>query len=198
MKKLIVGSLIVTALYVSLFSNFNQIHQDHPNDGGVFICEDTGEEGPIFYPAEYSSEITNEPNYSTQNGYTFSSMNYNNAHKYYRGDSVKVAVIDSGLNYTHEDFKDSSNNQIIQGNSRTIDNSSGSWLYYQFSSGYQSKIVDSLGHGTNVASVIASQINALGCAGIAPNVELYVYKVTNTSNGYEWTAINSALSYCVS
>ena len=198
MKKLIVGSLIATALYVSLFSNFNQIHQDHPNDGGVFICEDTGEEGPIFYPAEYSSEITNEPNYSSQNTYTFSSMNYNNAHKYYRGDSVKVAVIDSGLNYTHEDFKDSSNNQIIQGNSRTIDNSSGSWLYYQFSSGYQSKIVDSLGHGTNVASVIASQINALGCAGIAPNVELYIYKVTNTSNGYEWTAINSALSYCLS
>lgn len=198
MKKLILGSLIATALYVSLFLNFNQIHQDHPNDGGVFICEDTGEEGPIFYPAEYSSEITNEPNYLTQNGYTFSSMNYNNAHKYYRGDSVKVAVIDSGLNYTHEDFKDSSNNQIIQGNSRTIDNSSGSWLYYQFSSGYQSKIVDSLGHGTNVASVIASQINALGCAGIAPNVELYIYKVTNTSNGYEWTAINSALSYCVS
>ena len=198
MKKLIVGSLIATALYVSLFSNFNPIHQDHPNDGGVFICEDTGEEGPIFYPAEYSSEITNEPNYTTQNGYTFSSMNYNNAHKYYRGDSVKVAVIDSGLNYTHEDFKDSSNNQIIEGNSRTIDNSSGSWLYYQFSSGYQSKIVDSLGHGTNVASVIASQINALGCAGIAPNVELYIYKVTNTSNGYEWTAINSALSYCVS
>ena len=156
------------------------------------------QEGPMFYPAEYSSEIINEPNYSTQNGYTFSSMNYNNAHKYYRGDSVKVAVIDSGLNYTHEDFADTSGNQIIQGHSRTIDNTSGSWLYYQFSSGYQSKIVDTLGHGTNVASVIASQINALGCAGIAPNVELYVYKVTNTNNGYEWTAINSALTYCVS
>jgi len=198
MKKLIVGSLIATALYVSLFSGVNQMHQDPPNDGGVFICEDTGEKGPIFYPADYSTEITSEPSYNTQNSYTFSCMNYNNAHKYYRGDSVKVAVIDSGLNYTHEDFKDTNNNQIIQGNSRTIDNSSGSWLYYQFSSGYQSKIVDSLGHGTNVASVIASQINALGCAGIAPNVELYVYKVTNTSNGYEWTAINSALSYCIS
>ncbi len=197
MKKLIVGSILVSALYVSLLGNISKIHQDPPNDGGVFIT-DKVEDGPIFYPAEYSSEITNEPNYSNQNTYTFSSMNYNNAPKYYRGDSVKVAVIDSGLNYTHEDFSDSNGNQIIQGNSRTIDNTSGSWLYYQFSSGYQSKIVDSLGHGTNVASVIASQINSLGCAGIAPNVELYVYKVTNTSNGYEWTAINSALSYCVS
>ena len=198
MKKLILGTLIASAFLVSLLSNTSNVHQDPPNDGGVFICEDTGEEGPMFYPAEYSSEISNEPNYSTQNGYTFSSMNYNNAHKYYRGDSVKVAVIDSGLNYTHEDFKDTNNSQIIQGNSRTIDNTSGSWLYYQFSSGYQSKIIDSLGHGTNVASVIASQINSLGCAGIAPNVELYIYKVTNTNNGYEWTAINSALSYCIS
>lgn len=198
MKKLVVGLLVAFALFTWLLSNTSSLHQDPSNDGGVFICEDTGEEGPIFYPAEYSTGITNEPSYSTQNSYTFSSMNFNNAHKYYRGDSVKVAIIDSGLNYTHEDFKDSNNNQIIQGNSRTIDNSSGSWLYYQFSSGYQSKIVDSLGHGTNVASVIASQINALGCAGIAPNVELYVYKVTNTSNGYEWTAINSALSYCIS
>ena len=197
MKKLIVGSILATALYVSLFSNLSSLHQDPPNDGGVFIT-DKVEDGPIFYPASYSSEISDEPNYSSQNSYTFSSMNFNQAHKYYRGDSVKVAVIDSGLNYTHEDFEDDEGNQIIQGNSRTIDNTSGSWLYYQFSSGYQNKIVDSLGHGTNVASVIASQINELGCAGIAPNVELYVYKVTNTSNGYEWTAINSALSYCIS
>ncbi len=193
--------LAISALLLSsglLMGSASEANPKSDNDGGVFICEDTGEEGPIFYPAEYSSEITNEPNYSTQNDYTFSTMNFNNAHKYYRGDSVKVAVIDSGLNYTHEDFKDTNNNQIIQGHSRTIDNTSGSWLYYQFDSGYQSKIVDSLGHGTNVASVIASQINALGCAGIAPNVELYVYKVTNTNNGYEWTAINSALSYCIS
>lgn len=156
------------------------------------------QEGPMFYPAEYSSDISDEPSYISQKQYTFDSMNFNNAHRYYRGESVKVAVIDSGLNYTHEDFADTSGNQIIQGHSRTIDNSSGSWLYYQFNSGYQSKIVDTLGHGTNVASIIASQINALGCAGIAPNVELYVYKVTNTNNGYEWYAINSALQYCVS
>lgn len=193
--------LAISALLLSsglLMGSASESSSKPDNDGGVFICEDTGEEGPMFYAADYSTDITNEPNYSTQNSYTFSTMGFKNAPQEYRGDSVKVAVIDSGLNYTHEDFADSNGNQIIQGNSRTIDNTSGSWLYYQFSSGYQSKIVDSLGHGTNVASVIASQINALGCAGIAPNVELYIYKVTNTNNGYEWTAINSALSYCIS
>lgn len=191
--------LAISALLLSsglLMGSASEANPKSDNDGGVFICEDTGE-GPMFYAADYSTDITNEPYYPTQNGYTFSTMGFSNAPQEYRGDSVKVAVIDSGLNYTHEDFSDSNGNQIIQGNSRTIDNTSGSWLYYQFSSGYQSKIVDSYGHGTNVASVIASQINALGCAGIAPNVELYVYKVTNTSNGYEWTAINSALQYCI-
>ncbi len=189
---------IILAAFV-LMPSFLFAHKNEPsNDGGVLIT-DKVEDGPIFYPAEYSSDITNEPSYATQNSYTFSSMNFGNTHKYYRGDSVKVAVIDSGLNYTHEDFADSNGNQIIQGHSRTIDDSSGSFKYYQFdySSGNKAKIVDTLGHGTNVASVIASQINALGCAGIAPNVELYVYKVTNTSNGYEWDAINSALAYCI-
>lgn len=190
-------SIIFASLVITPHLSKEVGHSLH-NDGGVFICEDSGEQGPIFYPASYSSEITNEPNYSTQNGYTFSTMGFKNAHKEYRGDSVKVAVIDSGLNYTHEDFKDTNSNQIIQGHSRTIDNTSGSWLYYQFDSGYQSKIVDSLGHGTNVASVIASQINSLGSAGIAPNIKLYVYKVTNSSNGYKWIAINNALTYCIS
>ena len=194
MKKLIVGSLLATALYVSLFSNINYTHQDFQNDGGVLITDNL-EEGPIFYPAEYSDDITDEPYYSSQNGYTFSTMNYNNAHKYYRGDSVKVAVIDSGLKYTHEDFEDSQGNQIIQPVSRAVEGSGLSWYYYEFSSS-PTKLADTLGHGTNVASVIASQINNLGCAGIAPNVELYVYKVTNSNNGYEWTAINNALTYC--
>ena len=27
------------------------------DEGGVFICEDTGEEGPMFYAADYSSDV---------------------------------------------------------------------------------------------------------------------------------------------
>ena len=194
-KRLFILIPLLMGLSIPLFSIGSK--EQNSNNGGVFICEDNGEKGPIFYPASYDSEISDEPNYSLQKNYTFDSMNYVATPTYYRGDSVKVAVIDSGLNYTHEDFIDINNNQIIQGESRTIDNKSGSWLYYQFNSGYQTRINDTLGHGTNVASVIASQINSIGCAGLAPNVELYVYKVTNDSNGYEWTAINSALQYCI-
>ena len=189
--------LLTLGMGLSLTPSFSYENNDKiVKSEGVFISECTDNDGPIFYPADYASDISDEPNYSTQNTITFSPMNYHYASDYYRGDSVKVAVIDSGLNYTHEDFI-LGGNQIIQGHSRAIDNTSGNWLYYQFSSGYQNKLTDSLGHGTNVASVIASQINEVGCAGIAPNIDLYVYKVTNTSNGYEWTAINNALQYCI-
>lgn len=155
------------------------------------VCEDV-----IFYPASYSeSEFTGEPKYSTQFSETFSTMNIGTYYKHYDGDTVKVAVIDSGLKYTHEDFSNTSG-QIIQDHSRAVDNTSGQWLYYQFDK-YPTKLDDTFGHGTNVASIIASQINAVGCAGLAPNVELYIYKVSDTNNAYQWTAINSALQYCI-
>lgn len=162
------------------------------------VCEDVA-----FYPAVYSeSEFTSEPLYNTQFNKTFSTMNIGKYYKQYDGKTVKVAVIDSGLKYMHEDFSNS-NGQIIQGHSRAIDNSSGKWLFYQFEGNgsdigsYPTKLNDTYGHGTNVASVIASQINEVGCAGLAPNVELYIYKVSDTDNAYQWTAINSALQYCI-
>ena len=175
-------------------SKGNNIYKDVcAHEEGVLISNGPKEDGPMFYPAEYSTDISDEPYYSTQNGYTFSSMNYVNTSKIYRGDSVKVAVIDSGLNYDHEDFK-LNGNRIIKSKSRSVEYSSG-WKYYEFSNN-EAHLADGHGHGTNVASVIASQINALGCAGIAPNVELYVYKVTNSNYGYEWAAIQNCLNYC--
>lgn len=151
-----------------------------------------------FYSGDYSTDYTDEPNYTTQADLTFSKMNYRTVHKRHRGDAVKVAVLDSGINYTHEDFRDINYNDVIQNNSCSIewDAQNNQWLRYLYSNN-TSHINDTLGHGTNVASVIASQINELGCAGIAPNIELYVYKVTNSSHGYEWGAIQTALTDCV-
>lgn len=203
-KNKLLTYLLLIGMAVSATPIFSYEKSINIIDEGTYIGEVSNETGPLFYPASYDHEINGEPSYITQKGYTFDSMNFTkNVPHYYRGESVKVAVIDSGLNYTHEDFI-YDGNQIIQPRSRTIDSSSGSWKFYQFAAepdkeigGYPTKINDTLGHGTNVASVIASQINALGCAGIAPNVDLYVYKVTNTKNGYEWYAIQSALQYCI-
>ena len=149
-------------------------------------------EGPIFYPASYPTVVTNEPNYSTQKTLTLDPATFNNVPTYYRGDKVKVAVIDSGIKYLHEDFR-ANNESILNDNSGTCYSSTG---IYKFST-YPTKIDDTLGHGSNVASTVASQINSLGSLGIAPNVDLYVYKVTNTNNGYVWDYIKKALTECI-
>ena len=179
-------------MVAALFAGTYFADKNNPIECGAIPVEvPESEYNPIFYPADYSTSIVNEPQYTTQKALTFDYMGFNRAPSSYRGDSVKVAVIDSGLNYTHEDFG------TINGVSGAIDNKSGQWLYYKYNLGYQTRLNDTLGHGTNVASVIASQINQLGCAGIAPNVDLYIFKVTNDNNGYEWKAINSALQYCI-
>lgn len=161
---------------------------------GLPLAKAERDPGPIFYAASYSQSIEGEPNYETQNEKTFSTMNIGNVPSRYRGESVKVAVIDSGINYGHEDFMLGSQD-IVEPVSCSLEYSDR-WYYYPYSS-HPSHLKDSLGHGTNVASVIASQINQVGCAGLAPNVDLYVYKVTNANNGYEWGAIQLALQYCI-
>ena len=162
--------------------------------GGFSLSINNKENAPISVNAvtslSYDDDATMEPNYKEQNDLTFKYMNLGSTLNNYRGDKIKVGVIDSGIYYDHEDFNDDS----INANSRyyqysTTDNK---WYYYSYDK-YKTKLNDGYHHGTEVASTIASAINSLGGAGIAPNVELYIFKVTNTANGYEIGAIQSAL-----
>lgn len=149
--------------------------------------------GMVAYAASYSSDPTNEPKYSTQNSKTFQYLNLGNTLDFYRGDSVKVGIIDSGINYDHEDFMVNGSTKV-KGDSKYFAYETSSWVPYKASSQGYSYIDDSLGHGTNVAATVAAAINSVGGTGLAPNVELYVYKVTNANNGYEFGAIQTALT----
>ena len=148
--------------------------------------------GMVAYAASYSSDPTGEPKYSTQNSKTFQYLNLGSTLDLYRGDSVKVGIIDSGINYDHEDFMVSGSTKV-KGDSKYYEYQTSSWVYYKASQHGYSYIDDKLGHGTNVAATVAAAINSVGGTGLAPNVELYVYKVTNSSNGYEFGAIQNAL-----
>ncbi len=138
----------------------------------------------------YDSDASKESDYSNQNDLTFKYIHLGSTLNNYRGDSVKVGIIDSGINYSHEDF----DNALINENSRSYQYSStdNKWYYYTYKN-KPSNILDTFGHGSNVASVIASSINSLGEVGISPNVDLYIFKVTNSNNSYEIGAIQSAL-----
>lgn len=75
------------------------------------------------------------------------------------GRGVKVGFVDSGINRSHEDF--------TPGNISGI-NSNGDGLPYD---------QDIIGHGTFTAGITAARTdNGLGLAGIAPDVELRIYR----------------------
>lgn len=162
------------------------------NQAKIKDKEEFAKPGMVAYAASYSDSTSDEPQFPTQNSKTFQYLNLGEAHDYYRGDSVKVGIIDSGINYDHEDFMVNDATKV-KGDSKYYAYQSTQWVYYKASQHGYSYIDDTLGHGTNVAATVAAAVNSIGGVGLAPNVELYVYKVTNSSNGYEFGAIQNAL-----
>jgi len=82
--------------------------------------------------------------------------------KKYSGKGVKIAIIDSGLDVTHEEFK---KNIIKTFNAR---DKSNDVKPDDEEVGY---------HGTAVTGIIASNINGKGLRGLAPNVEVIFIKL---------------------
>ncbi len=76
------------------------------------------------------------------------------------GSGVKIAVLDTGIDYNHEDLHDN----YKGGFNFTFNNSD------PFDDSYNS-------HGTHVAGIIAAEKNGIGVVGVAPNASLYAVKV---------------------
>ncbi len=83
------------------------------------------------------------------------------------GHGVIVAVLDTGIDYRHSELK---------GKVAWCANTVGPRTY---TGSDLRKCLDRNGHGTFVAGIIASTINNVGNAGVAPNVTLYAIKVLN-------------------
>lgn len=105
---------------------------------------------------------------------------YNN-----RGTGVKVAVLDTGIQYNHPDLKAN----IKGGVDYTRWDGSTLYLFW----------TDKNGHGTHVAGTIAAVDNDIGVVGVAPEAWLYAVKVLNNQGwgyysdiiqGVEWAKNN--------
>ncbi len=88
---------------------------------------------------------------------------------YTAGGGVKVAVIDTGIDYTHPDLAPN-----YKGGYNAVDPSAPP--------------LDDQGHGTHVAGTIAAVKDGSGVAGVAPAAHLYGVKVLdkNGSGQYSW------------
>ena len=144
----------------------------------------------------------------------FKYMNVGDTLNTYTGKGVKIAVIDTGINASHEDFYDSEGKCIISNKSAYFSSSDSSLLKKPHTmnlgmtngkndvSSYEDLLNGlsdySGGHGTHVASMISSQINGVGSVGIAPDAELIFIKCANEKGVFpsrNW--INGAIEYAI-
>jgi subtilisin len=102
------------------------------------------------------------------------------------GTGIKVAILDTGIDYNHLDLKDNYKGgyNFVSNNTNPMDDNTG-------------LLINS--HGTRVAGIIAAEKNGIGVVGVAPNASLYAVKVLdgsgfgNTSwliSGIQWAIDN--------
>jgi subtilisin len=101
-----------------------------------------------------------------------------------KGTGIKVALLDTGIDYTHEDLAAN----YLGG--------------YDFVFGDNDPVDDNfLSHGTHVAGIVAAQENGIGVIGVAPEAKILAVKVLDGGGfgtadwivaGIEWAVANGA------
>lgn len=124
-------------------------------------------------------DIPNDPYYPEQWG--FQSVNAYSAHTSgFNGKGVNIAVIDSGINYGHEDINPQKITKQINMLSDTSD------------------VTDEVGHGSFVSGIIGADTNnGIGISGIADGAAFSIYKIfsSQTTNfSYLLSALSDAVN----
>ena len=125
------------------------------------------------------------------------------------GDGVVVAVIDSGVDYTHPDIAQNMwiNTDEIAGNG--IDDDKNGYVDDRYGYDFAKSCafggctsdgdpLDEYGHGTHVAGTIAAvPDNGIGIVGIAPKAKIMAVKVLDSTGSGSVDSMSSAVLYAV-
>jgi subtilisin family serine protease len=117
--------------------------------------------------------------------------------------SVTIAVIDTGVDYTHEDLsnniwinsKEIAGNGIDDDNNGYVDDVRGWNFVADPSTALASDPMDDNGHGTHVAGIIAAENNTVGIVGVAYHCKVMALKAGNSSGNFLDSNVAKAIAY---
>ena len=118
----------------------------------------------------------------------------------YTGKGVVVAVLDTGVDYNHEDLKNNiwSNSKEVAGNG--IDDDGNGYIDdvqgWNFDTS-NNNVLDNNGHGTHVSGTIAAENNGIGVTGIAYNSQIMPVKVLDANGSGAYANIAKGIYYAV-
>ncbi|MDD3486456.1 MAG: S8 family serine peptidase, partial [Atopobiaceae bacterium] len=101
-----------------------------------------------------------------------------------------VAVMDSGIDYTNPDLDD-----VVIDNMRSYNLDGGDYGMNVSGVGDATDVMDTLGHGTHCAGVIASEWNDFGTSGVANGVKLTAVKVYNADGALTTASMARGYAY---
>lgn len=96
-----------------------------------------------------------------------------------RGKGIKVAVLDTGIDYNHIDLKDN----FVTGINFTTSN--------------KNDYMDYVGHGTFCAGLIGAEANNVGVVGVAPEASIYAVKVLDNSSQGTIKWLMQGIEWCI-
>ncbi|HDP37382.1 MAG TPA: hypothetical protein ENN27_05965, partial [Candidatus Atribacteria bacterium] len=99
----------------------------------------------------------------------------------YTGDGVKVAIVDTGVDYTHPAFGSCTTEEFLNGDCEKIIGG------HDFVNN-DNDPMDDHGHGTHVAGIVAGHVDSV-ITGIAPDALLLAYKVLNSAGSGSWSQV---------
>ena len=150
-----------------------------------------------------TSDIPNDPRYTDQSQMIDTMLNFMLHMPIKR--SIKVAVIDSGIDYAHEDLfgniwkntAESANGIDDDGNG-LIDDIWGYNFYGAYKGEGSPNPKDGAGHGTHIAGIIGAGVhNKTGIAGLHPSVQLLNLRFTSDTGAGNQLDAALAIRYAI-
>lgn len=119
-----------------------------------------------------------------------------------KGDSsIKIAVIDTGVEYTHPDLKAQMDVNVAELNGKPgVDDDGNGYVDDIYGYDFANKDgdpADGHGHGTHCAGVIGASHNSIGVAGVMANVKIVAIKFLSDKGSGETIDAISSIDYAI-